>query len=793
MKRKFFSILLTLVLLASFSLVTAVPVGAQEAPTVTLDIPDNVYRPAEFDASSTTTNLGTAYDHVRFNITVSGLEPFTGTRADIFEITESDDPKGVQGFNETFVLVDGDFVGFWGPEGGFSLAADYEVTSVFTVQMNDGTTAPLGDYEVTVALVDLAGEEPVTLDTATDSFSLSADTLYVGSGQQFTTIQSAIDDAAADDTINVVAGIYDEQVEINQSLTLQGAGDTTIIQPSTTTASTLTVKAAPWYGGWKDMAAIVWVDTSGGTVTVKDLKIDGVNISETDKPAAIGGNEWVTGLAYLETSGTVDTVTVEDMYISDGIYRTCGIWTSAITHPSTVEVKYCTVINNNRAGIYGLGAELTVNFNHNTMTGPGTLANQVPNGIFLMVDCIGSCTYNTISQYHYSGESYRSSGIATYYAGAGLTFGHNTISDVDNAFALSMYTIGIIVEYNTVYDCHTGVRIEYGAESSVIQYNDIHDNEFAIRCGPEMGTGNEAHFNDFVDNPGLEWTNAGEGCTYEGAVCNLHEEYDLDAINNYWGNASGPEHEVPFEALDWPKNPGGTGDSVSDDVSYIPWLTRNFQTVLADNIAYFGFPVVYLNTGWNTFSTPIALDPACATWGSYKELGDGLSLYNPEQEEYVNAYYFLNNGEAQGFVEVDNNYRLRPCDAIYVQMAEPDIAAILWSPDVSISSKELYAGWNLVSSAGLPVVNPPGYECPPAHIVLQSVYWVPGDLHGYKLAVNPPVNWNRGGEYWNHYWRDGGEYVPMCPTLGYWVLMNNDGTLAGLSSTPIPLMPPDGH
>jgi hypothetical protein len=37
----------------------------------------------------------------------------------------------------------------------------------------------------------------------------------------------------------------------------------------------------------------------------------------------------------------------------------------------------------------------------------------------------------------------------------------------------------------------------------------------------------------------------------------------INARNNYWGDASGPTHST---------NPAGTGDSVTDDVTYKPWL-----------------------------------------------------------------------------------------------------------------------------------------------------------------------------------------------------------------------------
>src|ERR1019366_5670240 len=48
-------------------------------------------------------------------------------------------------------------------------------------------------------------------------------TLRVGATEAFTTIQSAVNAAAANDTILVDAGTYQENVTINKALTLEGA------------------------------------------------------------------------------------------------------------------------------------------------------------------------------------------------------------------------------------------------------------------------------------------------------------------------------------------------------------------------------------------------------------------------------------------------------------------------------------------------------------------------------------------------------------------------------------------
>ncbi|MFQ5710866.1 MAG: nitrous oxide reductase family maturation protein NosD [Candidatus Geothermarchaeales archaeon] len=369
----------------------------------------------------------------------------------------------------------------------------------------------------------------------------------------FATIQEGVDAVADGGIVHVAEGTYNEQVVIGKSLTLQGEGDTTIIQPSAPNKLTK-IKSTPWFGGTKDQVSILWAHAPGGSVTVKDLKVDGQYI--TSAPSGSIGR--IAGISYIETSGLVDSVTVVDMDTTGYTPRSVGIWASAVTYTSSVEVTDCTVDDYNRGGIYPYGDDLTMDLNHNTIIGPGTLSAQVPNGILFLDGSTGSATFNNVYNLYYGvGTTYRSTGIGTYLAGTGVIFAFNNVHHVQNAFALSVDTSGATVEYNTVYDSHTGVRIESGAADNVIRYNDIRDNTYAIRCGDDMGTGNEAHYNNFVGNIGFD-----SGFpAYVGAVSNIHTTYTLDAEYNWWGDASGPSGVGP-----------GTGDSVSDKVDFDPWV-----------------------------------------------------------------------------------------------------------------------------------------------------------------------------------------------------------------------------
>ena len=327
----------------------------------------------------------------------------------------------------------------------------------------------------------------------------------------------------------------------------------------------------------------------------------------------------------------------------------------------------------------------------------------------------------------------------------------------------------------------TGIKVDAVEAGGIleVEQNSISGNEVGVKLLAAVADGG-IEFNDITGNTiGLEQLAVGS---------NAHADW------NWWGDISGPGEEN--------QNPGGIGDNVTGNIGTQPWLTRDFQTVLDDNIAYFGYAWVWLYTGWNIISTPVALDPLVEwvdsdnisrtgvdTWGDYVALGDGLSTDNTSP-----VYSF--DAENQAWVGLTSDDTLDPCEAIYVRMAEPDIAPILYSPDVSVPSEEMYAGWNLVSLAWLPSgISGDGM---PADEALVTVEEVSGGLTGYKLVVSPGVNDYEGS--WIHIagqtiepWTDPNQPPPdgyMFIASGYWVFMLNDGTLAGFAFTPVSLPMP---
>jgi parallel beta-helix repeat protein len=116
---------------------------------------------------------------------------------------------------------------------------------------------------------------------------------------------------------------------------------------------------------------------------------------------------------------------------------------------------------------------------------------------------------------------------------------------------------------NVIYNCRihnnvvTGIQVD-GAKNEITG-NDIFKNTGVTGSAIHLtagASGNLIHFNKIVTN-----TNAGQGST---AVFNENSAEEVNALLNWWGNASGPSHST---------NPSGTGDAVSNSVKFKPWLT----------------------------------------------------------------------------------------------------------------------------------------------------------------------------------------------------------------------------
>jgi len=244
---------------------------------------------------------------------------------------------------------------------------------------------------------------------------------------------------------------------------------------------------------------------------------------------------WSAGILFYEGSGSAQGNTITNCQIGV-MYQDGGGTASGNT------------VDGGSVGILGLWAQ-------GTKPGTWTIA----------------FTGNTISKMRDStlpGEG-AGAGASTYDEGASLTV---TIEDNQITAGISTGADGICIgdvpEYgpagsitatirnNVVSGWQHGVDLLSSVAGATITGNTIQDNiavDSGIHVEAAVNVANvHVNFNNILEN-----TNTGSYGVYNGGTGTL------DAENNWWGSATGPTH---------PSNPGGTGDKVSDNVDFKPWL-----------------------------------------------------------------------------------------------------------------------------------------------------------------------------------------------------------------------------
>ena len=239
--------------------------------------------------------------------------------------------------------------------------------------------------------------------------------LHVGVGQQFTTIQSAVDAAQNGDTILVAAGTYVEQVTItNKDLTIKGQGDATHVVAPTTLAANIHDDGS----GTPSKNAVIGID--GGHVDISNLKVDGAGLA--DHVATTFGAADFDGIYYLNAGGSVDHVTVtgiRDPLNLDGslsgIQRGNGIVAAdrdGVVRP--VEISHSTIQDYQKTGIVFSGDGLIADVHDNTVNGNGLQPIIAQNGIQISFGATGTVDHNHVGNLGFGPDSYSASGILVF-------------------------------------------------------------------------------------------------------------------------------------------------------------------------------------------------------------------------------------------------------------------------------------------------------------------------------------------------------------------------------------------
>ncbi|MDE2213325.1 MAG: peptidoglycan-binding protein [Patescibacteria group bacterium] len=380
-----------------------------------------------------------------------------------------------------------------------------------------------------------------------------------------TGIEAAVNAAPAGGTVYVAPGTYTEQVNIGKDLTLQGAGNTTVIDAPDTLSTFFSTSVG---------SARPVVYAHGANVTVKNLEVNGLGKGNANSSFA--------GIGYYNAGGTVSGTTVTGVRNQpfDGDQNGTAIYAINDATTSTLTISGNTVSDYEKNGIAARGTGLTADISGNTVTGQGAATTTAQNGIEIAYGAGGSVTGNTVSGNdctlsNPSGDTCTgdfvsgqyadgSAGIIIYAPGsASVTVGNNTLTENQ----IGVWTVGasaISVDGNTISGSNDGLGVsvwdtdQFGAADTsttgTISNNTISGNEYGVLLRHYNSAGTA------VPDVVVSSKN-----NLSGNTTAISSDVAANATENYWGHSTGP-------AVNDIKGNG--------TVSYAPWYTDAAMTTL---------------------------------------------------------------------------------------------------------------------------------------------------------------------------------------------------------------------
>jgi len=403
-------------------------------------------------------------------------------------------------------------------------------------------------------------------------------------------IQTAINAASAGDTINVAAGKYDGfNVPVGKdNLTIQsisGAEVTTIVLGDKGEGGS---SGTPPYGeSYTEESEAVLGLTPGSLVTIKanGVTINGFTVTAGDDK---GISVWecdsveIKNCIFRDNTGSLNARGIQLAYsnhcvIQDNEFQNNTIGFCAFFSDNN------TIQNNNLSGshfiIYIQGGE-----------GNTVQDNIIPEGYFgIRVEVGSSAPGEPATNNIIKGNTLNSSYAITIWNGATEnTVENNNVNSIFQGVEISSGVGGgapspnnivrgndiSVWAWDGVEKCDYGVAL-WGGDGNIVEDNSITKSEFAgihVKASGNAIQSNNVFNNDvgmLIEDPAtnnaIHFNNIAENSDY--GLNNITAE-EVSATNNWWGSTTGP-----YQAT---TNSHGTGDAVSDGVTYVPWLDAEY-------------------------------------------------------------------------------------------------------------------------------------------------------------------------------------------------------------------------
>jgi parallel beta-helix repeat protein len=615
------------------------------------------------------------------------------------------------------------------------------VTATGTLSVSATTAAGIGTTvgTFTSSAADTAQVDVWEAYTPTDTVFDAATLIPRTTTMTYATI--ALAEAACDgtETVLVHPATYAENIVINQHITLQSmAGPaTTIIDASDETAEA--VRGA--------------VQIMTNTVTLGGDGV-GFTIIAPDATEALPDQYGVE----LFVDGATAGVTIEGNTI-------CG---------STNEDSESPQVG---IHLWGTGPYTTLTIKDNTLTTTYTvdmdpLWTKTSAGIITAANvagCQGTFDGNTITGYSIGMD------LELLNTSTTAIFG-NTVQNCDFNGIYVSGTGAIDVYSNTISGCGgNGLGIG-GAQSDIDVYeNSIHGNGNGVKLYSTVTDATKVTlaYNDIYSNTNttLPAMPEGEEITYENDGVLNDGTGTLAATYNWWGHIGGPGTD---STDDTPSVAKGNGDVISTGITYDPWLTKQYATVIEDGVRSYGSEALPLAIGWNTLSVPCGLKDSANTFGEIASLGSYI-VSTGDTANYLGGYYF--DAATSTWAQIYSDTALVPGKGYYVRMSAVSTFPVLYyDGSLNLPSYDLLAGWNLVGSMfGIDhsTWDVQVEATKESNVALASL--------GASAAVIISPSVPGQTENWATVFGTG---ETMYVGEAYWVFMTASGTLAGFEVTP---------